>query len=242
MTLSESDIYQLHNSLIESRKKAQTNEAQVSTKNEPVKVVSGIKSGDVISTGGAGSIKFTSPTTAELKNSEVKESGGDKKYNPWRICTGSVGRDDKEKYERCVQDVKNKNKKNLHSRNRKKIKEEKKDDLDVLLEEKIVYLLDKHIKPKMTKGNLLDLLESKKSKKPARKKLSKKINTNEDSDTKTAPSKPAPVKDPKTKPKAPPKPSIDPRKNPNPNPNEAPKAEALKKNIMMAIEKLLPNR
>lgn len=26
--------------------------------------------------------------------------------NPWSICTASVGRDDKEKYERCVQDLK----------------------------------------------------------------------------------------------------------------------------------------
>ena len=29
-----------------------------------------------------------------------------KKNNPWAICTASVGREDKEKYERCVQDVK----------------------------------------------------------------------------------------------------------------------------------------
>lgn len=30
------------------------------------------------------------------------------KNNPWAICTASVGREDKEKYERCVMDVKNK--------------------------------------------------------------------------------------------------------------------------------------
>jgi len=28
------------------------------------------------------------------------------KNNPWAICTASVGRDDKEKYESCVRDVK----------------------------------------------------------------------------------------------------------------------------------------
>ena len=28
------------------------------------------------------------------------------KDNPWAICTASVGRDDKEKYERCVKSVK----------------------------------------------------------------------------------------------------------------------------------------
>ena len=31
-------------------------------------------------------------------------------YNPWAVCTKSVGRDDKEKYERCVKDVKKQNK------------------------------------------------------------------------------------------------------------------------------------
>ena len=30
-----------------------------------------------------------------------------KKKNPWAICTASVGRDDKKKYERCVKGVKN---------------------------------------------------------------------------------------------------------------------------------------
>lgn len=31
-------------------------------------------------------------------------------YNPWAVCTDSVGRDDKEKYERCVKKVKDQNK------------------------------------------------------------------------------------------------------------------------------------
>ena len=31
------------------------------------------------------------------------------KNNPWAICTASVGREDKEKYERCVKSVKTKN-------------------------------------------------------------------------------------------------------------------------------------
>jgi len=30
--------------------------------------------------------------------------------NPWAICTESVGRENKEKYERCVMDVKEKQK------------------------------------------------------------------------------------------------------------------------------------
>ena len=36
---------------------------------------------------------------------EEVEEGSDKN-NPWAICTASVGRDDKEKYEACVRDVK----------------------------------------------------------------------------------------------------------------------------------------
>lgn len=31
-----------------------------------------------------------------------------KKVNPWAVCTASVGRGDKDKYERCVMDVKKK--------------------------------------------------------------------------------------------------------------------------------------
>jgi Zn-finger nucleic acid-binding protein len=39
---------------------------------------------------------------------EAKKIG--KAVNPWAICTKSVGRDDKEKYEKCVMDIKKKHK------------------------------------------------------------------------------------------------------------------------------------
>ena len=41
-----------------------------------------------------------------------KQSSGElkeKENNPWAICTASVGRKDKEKYEKCVKSVKKKN-------------------------------------------------------------------------------------------------------------------------------------
>ena len=42
-----------------------------------------------------------------------KEGSGEldeeKENNPWAICTASVGRSDKKKYERCVKSVKKKN-------------------------------------------------------------------------------------------------------------------------------------
>ncbi len=57
-----------------------------------------------------------------LTNEEVEEMFGEevrsqlekderKENNPWAICTASVGRKDKEKYEKCVMDVKRNNKK-----------------------------------------------------------------------------------------------------------------------------------
>ena len=47
---------------------------------------------------------------------EGKQSGGyggleEKENNPWAICTDSVGREDKDKYESCVKSVKKQNKK-----------------------------------------------------------------------------------------------------------------------------------
>jgi len=43
---------------------------------------------------------------------EAKKKKKKKKWNPnpWAVCTESVGRDNKEKYERCVMDVKEKQK------------------------------------------------------------------------------------------------------------------------------------
>ena len=56
-----------------------------------------------------------------LTNEEVEEMFGEEareqvetieeENNPWAICTASIGREDKEKYEKCVMDVKRKTKK-----------------------------------------------------------------------------------------------------------------------------------
>ena len=64
------------------------------------------------------------------------------KYNPWAICTSSVGREDKEKYERCVMDVK------------KSIKEGK-NPYQSLVESALGKMIEKHISPKMTKKELV---------------------------------------------------------------------------------------
>lgn len=41
---------------------------------------------------------------------KILEEGkkGKRKPNPWAVCTASVGRGDKDKYERCVMSVKEK--------------------------------------------------------------------------------------------------------------------------------------
>jgi len=44
-------------------------------------------------------------------------------YNPWAVCTDSTGREDKDKYERCVKHVKEKNKKQNREKKRKGQKE-----------------------------------------------------------------------------------------------------------------------
>lgn len=47
-------------------------------------------------------------TTAGMLGVNLAEKKSPKKVNPWAVCTASVGRDDKSKYERCVKKVKKK--------------------------------------------------------------------------------------------------------------------------------------
>jgi len=47
-------------------------------------------------------LKFAEDLMGVLKLNEAR----DEKDNPWAICTASVGREDEEKYERCVKSVK----------------------------------------------------------------------------------------------------------------------------------------
>lgn len=67
------------------------------------------------------------------------------KYNPWAICTSSVGREDKEKYEKCVMDVK----KNIR---------EGKNPHQVIVEMALEKMVEKHISPRMTKKDLVNTL------------------------------------------------------------------------------------
>lgn len=127
---------------------------------------------------------------------EIGESKKKKrKINPWAICTDSVGRKDKEKYERCVKDVKMKNKGNLD------LGENKKVNKNLFIEEKILNLVQKYVEPKMTKKELISLIEGKKMDAPVTK-------------PKEPTTKPGTKTPPKEKPLDPFKPS--PHKNPKP--------------------------
>ena len=112
--------------------------------------------------------------------------------NPWAICHAQVGPKKTRKFERCVQSVK------------KQLAEEK-NALSLFLENKISELVEKHIQPKMTKGELL-------------KYLSEGEHSKSDNDTKTAPVRTKPDVKPKTRPGHP-------MKNPNPGEKPSPKAK-----------------
>ena len=81
------------------------------------------------------------PTEGEVGEGKKKKS----KYNPWAICTSSVGREDNDKFERCVKDVK----RNVR---------EGKNPYQVIVEMSLEKMVEKHVSPRMTKGDLLKTL------------------------------------------------------------------------------------
>lgn len=107
--------------------------------------------------------------------------------NPWAICHAQVGPKKSRKFERCVQSV-------------KKQLAEGKNPLSLFLENEISKLVEKHIQPKMTKGELLKYLSE------------------GDGGTKTAPVRTKPDVKPKTRPGHP-------MKNPHPGEKPSPKAK-----------------
>ena len=154
------------------------------------------------------------PTEGEVGEGKKKKS----KYNPWAICTSSVGREDNDKFERCVKDVK----RNVR---------EGKNPYQVIVEMSLEKMVEKHVSPRMTKGDLLNTLSEQgiirrpmknmsigfvedKMDKPTKKSYTSTV---KEQGTKTAP----PVVKPGTKEK--PK-TFDPFKNPKHQPK--PKAKA----------------
>jgi len=157
--------------------------------------------------------------------------------NPWAICHSQVGPKKSRKWERCVREVK------------KQLKEGK-NPVSLFLEAQIEKIVEKHIPPRITKGDLMKVLSesepttapTKPKTKPTTKPTTRpshpgknpnpgenpapKAKKSETKEQQTAPApttKPAPTK-PGTRPDTKPRPSH-PGKNPNPGENPAPKAK-----------------
>ena len=141
-----------------------------------------------------------------------KEMGESKKKkdepNPWAICHSQVGPKKSRKWERCVREV-------------KKQLAEGKNPVSLFLESQIQKIVEKHMPPKITKGDLVKYI----------------------SEQGTAPApttKPSPTTKPGTKPGKRP----NPYKNPNPGETPAPKAkkvspEDAKEKVIDVIMQLL---
>jgi hypothetical protein len=192
-------------------------------------------------------------------NRKMMDEGRKKKKNPWAICTAQLGKEfktrerhlwntkQKNKYERCVKDVKQSLK-------------EGKNPVSLFLENQIMRIVEKHIPPRITKSDLLKYLNEDTKTAPSKPKTKPKTepkprpkspghnpNPGEnpspkakkremDEDTTTAPTKPV------TKPTTRPKPKS-PGGNPNPGENPSPKArvspEVAKKEVINAIGQIL---
>jgi len=147
-------------------------------------------------------------TSPENHNSKMIGMSEEKKDKPnaWAICHAQVGPKRTRKFERCVMSVK------------KQLKEGK-NPVSLFLESQIQKIVEKHIPPKITKGDLV-----------------RYIYENETS--------PSPTTKPTTKPGTKPGKRQNPFKNPNPGENPAPKAkkvspEDAKEKVIDVIMQLL---
>lgn len=142
--------------------------------------------------------------------------------NPWAICHAQVGPKKTRKFERCVMAVK------------KQLKEGK-NPLSLFLETQIEKIVEKHIPPRITKGDLLKVItESEPASEPSspkrktdlvKKPLPSKIKRFETKEQATAPAPTKPATRPTTKPDTSPKERpFSPGKNPAPAVKPAPKA------------------
>jgi hypothetical protein len=143
--------------------------------------------------------------------------------NPWAICHAQVGPKKTRKFERCVMAVK------------KQLKEGK-NPLSLFLETKIEKIVEKHLPPRITKGDLLKVIsESQPAGEPAspkrktdlgKKPVSPNVKRRETKEQATAPAPAKPATRPSTKPTEKPKEKpFNPGKNPAPAVKPAPKAK-----------------
>ena len=166
----------------------------------------------------------------EVETNEGKQTKK-KKYNPWAVCTASVGRKNKKKYEDCVMGVK------------KKLKEGK-NPYEYLIESRMEEIVENNLSPKMTKGELLRIIAEKKTKmkRPIGKSTVLGGEMGEGTKTAPAPSRTT-EKEPKTKPSHPGR-KTGPQENPKPkakkrNSESNSDLESKKNEIITAIFNLI---
>ena len=218
--LSESQVAMI----LEKIKKKETKE--VEEKKSYIANPEEVKSGVQIPAGTT-KVKMNTDGSAEFSEGKKKK----KKYNPWAVCTASVGRKNKKKFEDCVMGVK------------KKLKEGR-NPYEHLIESKMEEIVENNLSPKMTKGELLRIIAEKKMmmKKPIGKMMSMKGETME-GDTKTAPTKTPTKTEPAKRPSNPGR-KTGPQENPKPKAKkEVSKSEmeSKKKEIINAIFDLIQN-
>ena len=150
-----------------------------------------------------------------------------KKYNPWAVCTASVGRKNKKKFEDCVMGVK------------KKLKEGR-NPYEYLIESKMEEIVENNLSPKMTKGEIMSIIAEKKMmmRKPIGTMIGGEMG---EGDTKTAPTRTTPKTEPGTRPSHPGRKS---KEQPNPKPKAGGKKsdsemESKKSEIITAIFNLI---
>jgi hypothetical protein len=212
--------------ILEKIKKKETKEIEQKTTTSYVANPEEVKSGVKIPSGTT-NVKMNQDGSAEFTEGKKKKN----KYNPWAVCTASVGRKNKKKYEDCVMGVK------------KKLKEGK-NPYEYLVESKMEEIVENNLSPKMTKGELLRIIAEKKMtmKKPIGKMMSMKGETME-GDTKTAPAptRTTPKTEPGTRPSHPGRKS---KEQPNPKPkakkqDSDSEMESKKNEIITAIFNLI---
>jgi hypothetical protein len=224
MTLSESSINSLHKNLIEGKKsvcpvcgmkeckckhskKKETKEETKQTvvqstydtsSNEDQKKLAqkGIKVDPVTKKITLNQGKEDKRNMKVIRDGEMSEAKKkkSKKINPFAICTSQLGNEygtterhlwnvkQNNKYERCVKAIK------------QSMNESRNNEFALILENKILSLVEKHIQPKMKKGDLMNLISKRSIKKPIATLGS--IDVTED----TAPAPTKPVTKPTTKP------------------------------------------
>lgn len=213
MVLKESDINKLHKNLIEGNPKKTETKEQIEKQTITRTTVKGADKLKPISTAGTKTAQLDTNGNlilqgAEEEGTKIETKESKKKTtkkqepNPFAICHSQVGPKKTPKFERCVRQVKQSMKEN-------------KNLFDVILKNKILSLVEKHLNPKMTKGELMNLLG---------KKMVNESGTKE---------KEAPVKDPGTK--TPPKPKTKDPFKPEPHKQPKPKAQHKKHETKEAV-------